>query len=75
MCHKLGAGQKQQSGGRRQKSGGGNWQECKLNQEMKELRQGIARISNELHRRKSRRKASRKKEVIIQDLKTKLNIN
>ena len=42
---------------------------------MKELRQGIARISNKLHRRKSRRKASRKEKVVIQNLKTKLNIN
>ena len=70
-----GAGQKQRSGSRRQKAGGRNQQECKLNQEMKELRHGIARISNELNRRKSRRKASRKEKAIIQNLKTKLNIN
>ena len=57
--HKLGAGQKQRSGSRRQRAGGGNRRERKLNREMKELRQGIARISNQLHRRKSRRKASR----------------
>ena len=73
--HKLGAGQKQQSGSRRQKAGGGNRWECKLNQKMKELRQGIARISNELRRRKSRRKATRKEKAIIQNLETKLNIN
>ena len=52
-----GAGQKQRSGSRRQKAGGRNQQECKLNREMKELRHGIARISNELNRSKSRRKA------------------
>ena len=44
--HKSGAGQKQRSGSRRQKAGGGNQQKCKLNREIKELRQGIARISN-----------------------------
>ena len=73
--HKLGAGQKQRSGSRRQKAGGGNRRERKLDREMKELRQGIARISNELHRRKSRGKASRKEKAIIQNLKPKLNIN
>ena len=73
--HKLGASQKQQSGCRRQKAVGGNLLDHKLNREMKELRKGIARISNELHRRKSRRKASRKEKASIQNLKTKLNIN
>ena len=68
IVHKLGAGQKHRSGSRRQKAGGGKRQECKLNREMKELRQGIARISNELHRRKFRRKPSRKEKAIIQTL-------
>ena len=71
----MGADQKQQSGSRRQKAGGKKPAGRKLNQEIKELRQGIARISNELHRRKSRRKVSRKEKAIIQNLKTKLNIN
>ena len=73
--HKFGADQKQRSGSRRQKAGGKNPQERKLSQEMKELRQGIARISSELRRRKSKRKASRKEKAIIQNLETKLNIN
>ena len=40
---------------------------------MKERRQGIARISNELHRRKVRRKATREERAIIQNRKVKLN--
>ena len=47
---KLGVGQREQNGDQKQKPKEGNRRERKLKLEMKELRQGITRISNELHR-------------------------
>ena len=52
---------------------GGNRRERKLNKEMKELRQNIARASNEIHQRKQRRKATLKKEKILKELKEKMH--
>ena len=46
----------------KKKPGNGNRRERKLKAEMKQLRQKIARISNEMHRRKEKRKATKKGE-------------
>jgi len=40
---------------------------------MKKLRQDIARIGNELHRRKQQRRATGKEKRILKELRTKLN--
>ena len=50
VSFKLAVGQRKQNGDRKQKPKEGNLRERKLKLEMKELRQGITRISNELHR-------------------------
>ena len=73
VSFKLGVGQREQNGDRKQKQKKGNRRKRKLKLEMKELRQGITRISNELHWRKVRRKASNKKKAILGNLKAKLN--
>ena len=73
VSFKLGVGQREQNGDRKQKPKEGNRRERKLKLEMKELRQGITRISNELHQRKVRRKASNKEKAILGNLKAKLN--
>ena len=73
VSFKLGVGQREQNGNRKQKPKEGNRRERKLKLEMKELRQGITRISNELNRRKVRRKASNKEKAILWNLKAKLN--
>ena len=52
---------------------GGNCRECKLKKEMKELRQNIARASNEIHRKKQRRKATLKEKKILKELKEKMH--
>ena len=52
---------------------GGNRRECKLEKEMKELRQNIAGASNEIHRRKERRKATLKEKKILKELKEKMH--
>ena len=52
---------------------GGNRRERKLKKEMKELRQNIARASNEIHRRKQRRKATLKEKKILKELKEKVH--
>ena len=44
---------------------GGNRRERKLKKEIKELRQKIAKTSNELYRRKQRRKATAKEKAIL----------
>ena len=49
VSFKLGVGQREQNGDRKQKPQEGNQRERKLKLEMKELRQVITRISNELH--------------------------
>ena len=51
---------------------GGNRREGKLRKEMKELRQNIARASNEIHQRKQRRKATLKEKKILKELKEKM---
>ena len=57
VSFKLGVGQREQNGDRKQKPKEGNRRERKLKLETKDLKQGITRISNELHWRKVRRKA------------------
>ena len=44
----------------KKKPGNGNRRERKLKAEMKQLSQKIARISNEMHRRKEKRKATKR---------------
>ena len=73
VSFKLGVGRREQNGDWKQKPKEGNWRECKLKLEMKELRQGITRISNELHWRKVRRKPSNKEKAVLGNLKAKLN--
>ena len=73
VSFKLGVGQREQNGDRKQKPKEGNRRERKLKLELKELRQGITRISNELHQRKVRRKASNKEKAILGNLEAKLN--
>ena len=51
------------------KPGDGNRRERKMKAEMKQLRQKIARISNEMHRRKEKRKATKMKKRNLADLK------
>ena len=57
----------------RQKPGTGNRRVRKLKQEMKRLRQVIARAGNELQRRKLKRKATAKEKMILKDLKHLMN--
>ena len=57
----------------RQKPGTGNRRVRKLKQEMKILRQVIARTGNELQRRKLKRKVTAKENKISQDLKRLMN--
>ena len=45
----------------------------KIKQQMKELRQWIAGISNEVHRRKEHRKATRKEKEILKEIKARIN--
>ena len=77
VSFKLGVGKREQNGDQngdqKQKPKEGNWRERKLKLEMKELRQGITRISNELHWRKVRRKPSNKEKAILGNLKAKFN--
>ena len=51
----------------KKKPGNGNKRELKLKAEMKQLRQKVARISNEMHRRKEKRKATKRerKEILL----------
>ena len=57
------------------KPNGGNRRERKLKEEMKSLRQCISKTSNELHRRKQRRKATNKEKKILKTLKNKMSEN
>ena len=50
---------------KKKSSNGGNRRERKLKKEIKELRQVVAKISNELYRKRQRRKATK---VIIKEL-------
>ena len=54
------------------KAKGGNRRERKLKDEIKGLRRKIAHISNELHRRKIRRKATKREKEIMKNLKMQL---
>ena len=53
----------------KKKPGNGNRRERKLKAEMKQLRQKIARVSNEMHRRKEKRKATKREKRNFADLK------
>ena len=53
----------------KKRPGNGNRRERKLKAEMKQLRQKIARISNEMHRRKEKRKATKREKRNPADLK------
>ena len=53
----------------KKKPGNGNRRERKLKAEMKQLCQKIARISNEMHRRKEKRKATKREKRNLVDLK------
>ena len=54
----LGVKQRDNDSTRKRTADGGNHIEHKLKMELKELRQNIARASNEIHRRKQRQKAN-----------------
>ena len=54
------------------KAKGGNRRERKFKCEMKELRQWIARISNEVNRRKEHRKATWKEKQLLKELKVRI---
>ena len=54
---------------KRKTANGGNRQERKLKKEIKELRWIVAKTSNELYRRKKRRKATKKEKEIIKELR------
>ena len=53
----------------KKKPGNGNRREHKLKAEMRQLCQKIARISNEMHRRKEKRKAMKREKRNLADLK------
>jgi hypothetical protein len=73
IAYKLGVKQNERYENRTRKASGGNRRERKLKSEIKELRQDIARTSNELHRRRQRRKASEREKQILKKLETKMN--
>ena len=54
---------------RKSRPGNGNRRERRMKAEMKQSRQSIARVSNELHRRKQKRKSTRKEKMIFKELK------
>ena len=68
----LGVKQRDNDSTRKRIAGGENSRERKLKKEMKELGQNIARASNEIHRRKQRRKATLKEKKISKELKEKM---
>ena len=51
------------------KQDGPNRRIRKLEKQIKELRQGLAWTSNEIHRRKTKRKATKKEKEIVQKLR------
>ena len=53
----------------KKKPGNRNRRECKLKAEMKQLRQKIATISNEMHRRKEKRKPTKREKRNLADFK------
>ena len=69
----IGVRSKENNGNGARKAEGGNRRERKLKAEMKKLRQDIARAGNELHRRKQQRKATKKEEEVLRELKTNMN--
>ena len=67
---KLGKLVKGDQGDRKKKNAnGGNRREWKLKKEIKELCQIVAKTSNELYRRRQRRKATKKEKEIIKELR------
>ena len=58
---------------RPKKAKSGNRRERKVKAEMKDLRQYVARIGNELHRRKQQRKSLQKQKRVMKELGTKMN--
>jgi len=71
--HKLGVLIKVDESRKTKKAGesGGNRQERKLKKEIKELRQVVAKASNELYRRKQHRKATKKEKKNLKELRAK----
>ena len=63
---------KEQPGKKKGNAERGNRRERKLKKEIKELRQKIAKTSNELYRRKQQRKATAKEKAILKELSTKI---
>ena len=58
-----------QSDRKKKSANGGNRLEWKLKKEIKELRQILAKTSNEIYRRRQRRKATKKEKEIIKELR------
>ena len=71
----LGVKQRDNDSTRKRTADGGNGRERKLQKEIKELRQNIARASNEIHLRKQRRKATLKEKKILKQLNEKMHKN
>ena len=69
----LGVKQRDNDSTRKRIADGGNHRDHKLKKEMKELRQNIVRVSNEIHQRKQRRKATLKEKKILKELKEKMH--
>lgn len=72
VAYAIGVKPKEKDQQRAKKAEGGNRRERKLKADMKILRQDIARASNELHRRRQQRQATKKEKEIIKHLKEKM---
>ena len=73
VAYTLGVRLKEKNERRAKKAEGGNRRERKLKAEMKRLRQDIARVGNQLHRRKQWRKATKREKEIINQLRASMD--
>ena len=69
----LGVKQRDNDSTRKRIADGGSCRERKLKKKMKELRQNIARASNEIHQRKQRQKGTLKEKKILKEVKAKMH--
>ena len=73
VAYTLGVKPKEKNQTKAKKAEGGNRRERKLKAKMKRLRQDIARVGNELRRRKQRRKAAKREKEIINQLRASMD--
>ena len=73
IAFKLGVKQPESNTTKKKDANGGNRRERKLKKEIKELRQWIARTSNELYTRKIRRKATKREKEILNQIKVQMD--